>query len=196
MMGSGRCAGRRVVWVVLLTVSGFPALASDAGIDLALDNLRITRDRAIDRSRVNCAANSMQEVKRDVLERGYSFPAAELYCRTVMEEVARRGRGSVLYELLGDGDGSAAFAAVTQAALEDAGRFAKPSGENVPLDCGLAFDAGFVFGHQWPDDPLAASYAAERARDVAQRCYSEPALAGTREGLLAGAWFGRQWANP
>ena len=181
---------------------------------------QLVGDESLTQIRAICAAHRMPWLRDVVQSKQVQLPDTPVYCLKAIEVSARGNMLSDLYinlalqaqgresfdsakdaALLKDNEAGRTRAAIFKAANAGEPAYAGITGQQRPLPCPLAFDAGYAFGYRNPDKNQPVEFTANEAEAIVRACYDPSAmeitlkgdkLAVSRAGVLAGASLGRR----
>ena len=197
---------RLSITAMLALWAGVAALAQENGaVHFQTRVLPDLADATVYLDRVSCTNGRFDASTKRAAEASEVDPDTVLgltasgHCPAVLVETAKRGTLHHFYAARAQengfaGDATGEHQRVLSAALEDATEYENIMGIVLPLNCELAFDAGFYFGVFNPDRPVAVAVSEEQIDQLTRQCFGEQNVP-TRNAVIAGIRFGQMTAS-
>lgn len=174
----------RRLWLAaaLAALVSWPAHAEDLPEDFDLITIPNRSDRMLNDPRIVCAAGRHAAAEKRAAESfGVGLTDAADFCPAIIAEAVKRGNDADLYSAMQPGKAAAELQAVLVAAASGDSHYENAAGVRKALNCELAFDVGYIYGHANPDQPIMADLFSDEVDAIIIQCFS------TDEGAAVGS---------
>ncbi len=163
----------------LAVLVSWQALAQELPEDFDLITIPNRSDDRLNSSRIVCAAGRLAVADRRADERTARDAAS--FCPAIVAEAIKRENQSDLFSRMQPGRAAEELQAVLVAAASGKSHYVNAAGVRKNLNCELAFDVGYIYGHAKPDQSIMADLSADQVDAIISQCFN------TDEGAPVGA---------